>query len=72
MWLIYIDLAPRRISGSNTLKNSFTHINKTNCKDEIIGILQLNVECRYKRDFPPCNECSNGSEKPLWMSDDKS
>ena len=24
MWLNYIDLAPARISGSNTLKNSFT------------------------------------------------
>ena len=50
----------------------FFHSNKTNCKDEIIGILQLHVDCKYKRDFPPCNECSNGSKKPLWMSDDKS
>ena len=52
MWLNYIDLAPALISGSNT----FFHINKTNCEDEIIGILQLHVDCRYKRDFPPCNE----------------
>ena len=63
MWLNYIDLAPALISGSNT----FFHINKTNCEDEIIGILQSNVDCRYKRDFPPCKECSNGSKKPLWM-----
>ena len=68
MWLNYIDLAPALISGSNT----FFHINKTNCEDEIIDILQFYVDCKYKRDFPPCNECSNGSKKPLWMSDDKS